>query len=146
MVAALLQFLVQHIQHQIRQQRRERTALRRALFRRTDQPSLHHTRIQESADELQETLVSNPLGNQPHQNIVVDPVEKFFQVKIHDNGIPRRDIRLRPFHRLMRRAPRPEAEAGLGERLIPVRLQHLHDRLLNEAVEHRWNPERPQAA
>ena len=37
-VAALLQFLVQHIQHHIRQQRRERTALRGTLLRRTDQP------------------------------------------------------------------------------------------------------------
>src|SRR5215470_1282061 len=36
-VTALLQFLVQHIQHQIRQQRRERTALRNTLFRRTDE-------------------------------------------------------------------------------------------------------------
>ena len=50
------------------------------------------------------------------------------------------------FHRLMRRAPRPEAEARLGERPVPVRLQHLHHRLLDEAVEHRRNAERPRAA
>ena len=36
-MAALLQFLVQHVQHQVRQQRRERSALRRAFLRRTDQ-------------------------------------------------------------------------------------------------------------
>jgi hypothetical protein len=34
------------------------------------------TRIQEGADELQQTLVRNPLGNQLHQNVVVDPIEK----------------------------------------------------------------------
>lgn len=45
----------------------------------------------------------------------------------------------------MRRAPRPEAEAGLGERRVPVRLQRLHHRLLDEAVEHRRDAERPHA-
>jgi|RhiMetdeSRZDD1v2_1073273.scaffolds.fasta_scaffold06220_8 hypothetical protein len=32
----------------------------------------------------------------------------------------------------MRQAPRPEAEAGLGERPVSIRLQHLHHRLLDE--------------
>ena len=40
-------------------------------------------------------------------------------------------------HRLMCRAPRPKAEAMLGERPVPIPLQHLHHRLLDEAVEHR---------
>ncbi|MGY4287216.1 hypothetical protein ACVWXO_006436 [Bradyrhizobium sp. LM2.7] len=75
-VAALLQLLVQHIQHQVRQQRRERAALRRAFLRRTDKPSFQHARGQKAADQLQEALVSNPLGNQPHQDVVVDPVER----------------------------------------------------------------------
>ncbi|MGF6433309.1 hypothetical protein ABIE91_008529 [Bradyrhizobium elkanii] len=120
--------------------------MRRALFRRADHPSLHHPRIQESADELQKALVSHPFGDQPHQDVVVDPVEELFQVDVHDDGVPGRDIRLRPFHRLMRRAGRPEAEARLGERPIPIRLQHLHHRLLDDAVEHRRDAERPQAA
>lgn len=77
---------------------------------------------------------------------MVDPVEELFQVDIHDDSMPGRDIPLRPFHRLMCRAPRPEAEARLGERFVPVRLQHLHHRLLDEAVEHRRDAERPQAA
>ena len=34
----------------------------------------------------------------------------------------RSTVFLRPFHRLMRRAPRPKAEARLGERRVPVRL------------------------
>src|SRR5262249_24896839 len=78
-VAAFLQLLVQHVQHQIRQQRRERAALRRALLRRADKAALHDTRAQECTDELQDALVSNPLGNKPHQDVVVDPVELPFQ-------------------------------------------------------------------
>ena len=46
----------------------------------------------------------------------------------------------------MRRTLRPEAVAVRGERPVPVRLQHLHDRLLDEAVEHRRDAERPLAA
>ena len=46
----------------------------------------------------------------------------------------------------MRRAARPKAEACLGERSVPVRLQHLHRRLLDEAVEHRRDAERTHAA
>jgi hypothetical protein len=44
---------------------------------------------------------------------------------------------LRPSHRLMRRALRPEAKAVLGERRVPFCLQYLQDCLLDEAVEHR---------
>src|SRR5271156_3435840 len=58
----------------------------------------------------------------------------------------RRDELLRPSHRLMRRALRPKAEACLGERRVPCRLQHLHRRLLDEAVEHRRDAERTCAA
>src|ERR1700730_8281711 len=72
-VTTLLQFLVQHIQHQVRQQPRERSTLRRAFLRRTDKASLQHPRGQKAADQLQDAFVSNPLGNEPHQDVVVDP-------------------------------------------------------------------------
>ena len=111
-MAALLQFLVQHVQHQVRQQRRERPALRRAFLRRADQPVRQHARSQKAADQLQDALVSHPLGHQPHQDVVVDPVEELLQVDIHHDAVPGRDVRLRPRHRLMRRAPRPEAVAA----------------------------------
>ena len=77
---------------------------------------------------------------------MVDPVEELLQVDIHHGVVAGRDQLLRPRHRLMRRAPRPKAEACLGERSIPVGLQHLHDRLLDQAVEHRRDAERPSAA
>src|ERR1700722_8327929 len=65
-VAALLQLLVQHVQHQVRQQRREWSALRRALLGRPDQPIRQHARGQKAADQLQDALVGYPLGNEPH--------------------------------------------------------------------------------
>jgi site-specific DNA recombinase len=54
----------------------KRSALWRPLFRRADQPSLQHPRGQEPADQLQEALVSHPLGNEPHQDVVVDPLKR----------------------------------------------------------------------
>src|SRR6201982_1768103 len=48
---------------------------------------LHDTRAQECTDELQDALVTNPLGNKPHQDVVVDPVEELFQVDIHDKAV-----------------------------------------------------------
>ena len=124
----------------------QRPALRRALFRRADQPIRQHARGQKAADQLQDALVGHPLGHQPHQDVVVDPIEELLQVDIHHDVVAGRNVRLRPLHRLMRRAPRPKAEARLGERPVPVGLQHLHHRLLDEAVEHRRNPERSFAA
>jgi hypothetical protein len=43
-------------------------------------------------DELQDALVTNPLGNKPHQDLVVDPVEELFQVDIHDKAVAGRDV------------------------------------------------------
>src|SRR5258708_26449257 len=57
-----------------------------------------------------------------------------------------RDQLLRPSHGLMRRATWPEAKAVLGERRVPFCLQDLQNCLLDEAVEHRRNAERPCAA
>jgi hypothetical protein len=72
--------------------------------------------------------------------------KKLFQVDIHHDVMTGRDQFLRPSHRLMRRALRPEAKAVLGERRVPFCLQYLQNCLLDEAVEHRRNAERTCAA
>jgi hypothetical protein len=79
-MAALLQFLVQDVQHQVRQERRERSALRHAFFRRADQPLRHYARRQKAADQLQDALVSYPFRHQPYQDVVIDPVEELLQI------------------------------------------------------------------
>ena len=53
---------------------------------------------------------------------------------------------LRRVHRLMRRAAGPEPVTRRAERPVPLRLQHLQDRLLDETVEHRRDAERATAA
>src|SRR4029078_1139644 len=49
-------------------------------------------------------------------------------------------------YRLMSRACGPEPVARRAEPVVPLLLQQLHHRLLDEAVEHRWNAERTGAA
>ena len=145
-VTALLQFFVQDIKHQIRQQGRKRAALRGTLLRRPDQSINQHPRGYKAADQLQNALVGNPFCHQPHQDVVIDSIEKFLEVQIYDDGVTRRDQLLRLLHRLMRRASRPEAVAVLGERRVPSRLQHLQRRLLDESVDYTRNPEQTSAA
>src|SRR5207302_10765441 len=53
---------------------------------------------------------------------------------------------LRACHRLMRGAPGPKPVAVLGETPIPIRLQHLQQRLLNQAVQYGRYPKWPHAA
>jgi hypothetical protein len=50
-----------------------------------------------------------------------------------------RDVLLRLSHGLMRRPPRSEPIAVLGERRVPLPLQDLHHRLLDEAIQHGWD-------
>ncbi len=59
-VAAPLQFLVQHVQHQVRQQRRERSALRRAFLGRADKPAVQHARGQKAADRASGCACRSP--------------------------------------------------------------------------------------
>src|SRR3954453_9072082 len=51
------------------------------------------------------------------------------------------DIGLRLRHRLLGRAPRPEAVAVLAERRVPQRLKPLQHRLLDHAVYGRTDPD-----
>jgi hypothetical protein len=73
--------------------------------------------------------------------VVINSVEKFRQIYIDDEPIAVGDIGLRLRHRLLGRAPRPEAVAVLAERRVPQRLKPLQHRLLNHAVDHGWNAE-----
>ena len=115
----------------VRDQRLQYAKRGRLILRRPDQPINQHARGEKAADQLQDALVGHPLGHQPHQDVVVDPVEELLQVDVHDKAVAGRDVRLRLFHGLMRRAPRPEAVAVLGERRIPLFLKNLQHGLLN---------------
>src|SRR5947208_8460666 len=140
-VAATLKLAIQLIQHEVREQGREWTALRCPLPAFLEQPAIKHTGPQVSPDEPQNPPVRDPRRHRGHQPVVVDPVEEFGQVDIHDKPIAFNDVGLRLRHRVVSGAARPEAVAVLAECRVPPRLEPLQDRLLDHAIDHGWNAE-----
>ena len=59
------------------------------FIHRTDQTVFHHPGVQERPDEFEHTLIGHPGGDARHQHVVIDPVEKFFEVQsIHADHAP----------------------------------------------------------
>jgi len=120
-----VQLPIKVIEHDVREQRREGRALRRAFLRRLHHAVGHDACLQVAPDQPEHLLISDPPCDPRHQRVVLDSVEERIQVEI---DYPRRAILdgLTCGHdRVMSRAPRPEAEALLGEVRIEDGRQHL---------------------
>src|ERR1700756_5144927 len=113
----------------------ERTTLRGALIHRTDQAVLHHPSLEKGPDKLEHAFVRHPRGDARHQAVVIDPVEKFFEIKIDHDRVARSDGSLCLGHRLVGGSPRPEAVAVLGERWVPPLLENLQQGLLDQSID-----------
>ena len=98
--------------------------MRRALISLDAHAALHHPGLEEATDDLEQALVADaghpaahgavgtPAPRQTsHQDVVVDPVEKLFQVEVHDDLAAVGDVALGLGERLMGALPRAEAEA-----------------------------------
>ena len=109
---------VKRVQHDVRQEWRQRPPLRSALLRRTEQPVLQHPRIQERAGELQHACIRHALSQPTHQEVMIHSVEEFFEVEVHDPPIAARQVFLRRRYRLMCRPTRPKPIAVVGERRV----------------------------
>jgi hypothetical protein len=121
-MAPALQLPVEFIEHEIAEQWRKWTPLRSPFHAWTDQPVLHHPGIQECPDELQQPLVLDPFGDLAHQFVVIDPIEKFLQIKINAPAVAFGDMLLRLRHCLFGRPSRPEPVAAFRERQVPLPL------------------------
>src|SRR5262244_3959224 len=86
------QLLVELVEHEIAQEGRERTALRGPLVHRTDQAVLHHPGFEKGPDELKHAFVRHPYGDARHQAIVIDSVEKFFEIEIDHDAVALGDV------------------------------------------------------
>src|SRR5215472_2184157 len=114
---------------------RERTALRRPLVHRADQAVFHHPGLEKRPDQLEHTFVGHARGNARHQAVMIDPVEKFFEIKVNHDTEARSNISLRLGHRLMGGASRSEAVTVLGKRRVPLLLENLQQGLLDQSVD-----------
>ena len=122
---APLQLPVEVVEHDVREQRRERRTLRGPLFARGHQPAIHDARFQVASDQLEHPLVVHPSGDPGHQSVVLNAIEKRVEIKI---DAPRRiisDELACPLDSVMLRAPRPVAEAVGMEMRVEDRREHL---------------------
>src|ERR1022692_2908264 len=121
---APFEFAVEFIEDDIRQERRERSTLRCAFFRRTHQPVLQHPHFQERPDQSEHSLVGYPSRDRCHQFVVIDPIKEFLKIEIYHPAMACGDVLLRLGYRLMRRALRPESVAVFGEGWVPSRSEN----------------------
>ena len=113
----------------------ERTALRGALIHRTDQAVPHYPGLEKGPDKLEHAFVRHSRRDARHQAVVIDPVEKFFEIKIDHDRVARSDVPLCLGHRLVGGSPRPETVTVLGERWVPPLLENLQQGLLDQSID-----------
>src|SRR5262249_36751814 len=129
-----LQLAIEFVKHDVAEQGRKRASLRSPFHTGTDQSVFHHPRVWDRPDESKQPLVSDPFSDLSHQFVVMDSIEKFFQIKIHNPAVTRSDILLRLRHGLMSRPIWPETITAVRKRLVPLPLQNLHHRLLDKWI------------
>ena len=110
-VPAPIELPVEVVEHDVREQRRERRTLRGPLFARGHQPAIHDARFQVASDQLEHLLVIDPSCDPGHQSVVLNAIEERVEIKI---DAPRRvisDELACPLDSVMLRAPRAKPEA-----------------------------------
>ncbi len=113
----------------------ERAALRGPLVHRADQTVFHHPGLEKGPNELEHPFIGHPRGDARHQAVMIDPVEKFFEIKVNHDAVTGGNVSLRFGHRLMSGASRSEAVAVLGKRRVPLLLNNLQQGLLDQSVD-----------
>src|SRR5215471_10879348 len=138
--------LVEFVEHEVAQEGREPTALWGPLVHRADQAIFHHPGLEKRPDELEHTFIGHPRGDARHQAVMIDPVEKFFEIKVDHNAVARGNVLLRLGHCLMGGASRSETVTVLGKRRVPALLKNLQQRLLDQSVDDAGYAELPDPA
>jgi hypothetical protein len=109
--ASGFKFLVQFIQHYIGQERRKGRALRCTFRWDGDQTVFENACLQIGAEELQDSLVRDLLGEAAHEPVVTDAIKEFLQIDIHHVAVALLQLGLGLAHRLMSAAPWTKAIA-----------------------------------
>ena len=107
----------------------------RSLIADYAHPVLHQAGPEEAPDDAKEAFVADPARDSGHENIVVHFIEKFLGIKVHDKPAPLLSYVFPAlFESHMGASSRPETKAGVREGGVEDGVQHLQNRLLNEAV------------
>ena len=65
------------------------------------QTVFHHPGLEKGPNELEHTFIGHPRGDARHQAVMIDPVEKLFEIKVNHDAVTRGNVSLRLGHRLM---------------------------------------------
>ena len=133
-MTAALQLLVQFVEHDVAQQRTERTSLRRSLRCRLIYSVDHHASIKVFVYQAYDPAVLYGVGEQFYQVTLVYGVKEAFQVYAHGIFIAFVEYLLRLFQRPLCAAVRSEAVASLAELRLIHRRKYLRYTLLDDAV------------
>ena len=134
---------VQHVQVDVRQQRRDHSTLRRSRHRVAHHPVFHHPGLQPLPDHLQHPPVADPLSHQGEQLVVRDAAEVVLDVGVqHVLGTFAAQLP-DPLQRLLRTASWPEPVRARREVRLVDRLQHQLGRHLHHPVLHRRDAQGP---
>lgn len=84
---------------------------------------------------LSTRLSGHPRSDARHQAVVIDSIEKSFEIKIDHVAVALGNVALRLGYRLMSGTSRTEAVAVLGECRVPLLLENLQQGLLDQPVD-----------
>ena len=140
-VAATLKLAIQFIQHEFESNGESGPPCGVPSRLSSNNPFSSTPAVRIAPDEPEQPPVRDARRHRGHQPVVIDPVEEFGQVNIHNEPIAFDDVGLRLRHRLVSGAARPEAVAMLAECRVPQRLEPQQDRLLDHTINDGWNAE-----
>jgi hypothetical protein len=75
--------------------------LRGPLIHWTDQAVLHHPDVEKRPDEFEHAFIGYPCCDASHQNVMVDSIEKPFEVEVNNDVVALGNVALRLGYRLV---------------------------------------------
>jgi hypothetical protein len=142
-VPATLQLVVEVIDHDVGQQRRERRPCGVPSSLACQAPSAITPSLKEAPPRREHRPVADPPRDPRHQRVVLDTIKERVQIDVHH---PRRvitDELACRLDRLMRRTAGPKPDAVVTEVRLKQRFEHAQHGLLDQPIQRRRHPQRP---
>ncbi|PRN05986.1 hypothetical protein A0O30_05890 [Pseudomonas sp. LLC-1] len=133
-MTATLKLSIKFVEQDIRQQRRERAALRRPLLPLVDDPARHDPGFEVATDQFEHTLVFNVTLHARHQSVVVDSIKELLKIDLHAPAMARHHMGTCHFNGLVSASARTEAVAEIRKQWVEDRCELLQQGLLDEAI------------
>jgi hypothetical protein len=141
-VATPGELIVEFVQHDVREQRRERRALRHPLID-TDHDTVrqHHLGLEQPADQHEQPPIVDSLREPRGQPLVIDPIEELLQIDVDHPLEPIAYMHLGLGDRRVAASTGPEPVATRVECRLEQRFENLPHGLHHHPVDHVRDPQ-----